>query len=48
MEPLVEWELTGEIEVFGENLPQCPFVHYESHVTYPRIEHETTRCKADD
>jgi hypothetical protein len=30
MEQLVESELAGEIEVLGENLPQCYFVYHES------------------
>jgi hypothetical protein len=29
----VEWELTGETEVVGENLPQCHFVRHLSHMT---------------
>jgi hypothetical protein len=28
------WELAGEIELLGESLPQCHFVHYESHMTW--------------
>jgi hypothetical protein len=29
---LVEWELAGGIEVLGENVPQCHYVHHESHM----------------
>jgi hypothetical protein len=28
VEQSVEWELAGETEVFGENLPQYHFVHH--------------------
>jgi hypothetical protein len=31
---LVEWELAGETEVLGENLPQYNFVHHKSHLTW--------------
>jgi hypothetical protein len=34
----VEWELTGEAEVFGGNLPQCHFVHHKSHMFWPEFE----------
>jgi hypothetical protein len=33
VEQPVEWELAGETEVPRENLPQCHFVHRESHMT---------------
>jgi hypothetical protein len=35
VEQLAEWILSGETEVFGENLSQCDFVHHESHMTWP-------------
>jgi hypothetical protein len=34
MEQLVEWELAGETEVVGENLPKCHFVHHKFHMTW--------------
>jgi hypothetical protein len=38
VEQLVEWKLRGETEVLGENLSQCHFVHYKSHMTWPGLE----------
>jgi hypothetical protein len=33
MEQLVDYELAGETEVLGDNLPQCHFVRQKSHMT---------------
>jgi hypothetical protein len=41
METLVEL-MTGETEVFGENLPQCRFVHHKPHML-PGREHGPPR-----
>jgi hypothetical protein len=30
--------VAGETEVLGENLSQCRFVHYKSHMTWPGFE----------
>jgi hypothetical protein len=38
VEQLVDWELTGETEILGENLPQCYFVLHKSHMTWPGLE----------
>jgi hypothetical protein len=46
MEKLVEW-LAGEIEVVGENLPQCCFVHHKPHML-PGREPELQRREASD
>jgi hypothetical protein len=37
VEQSVEW-LVGETEVLGENLPQCRFVHHNSHMTWSGLE----------
>jgi hypothetical protein len=34
----VEWELAGETEVVGENLPRCHFAHDKSHMTWSELE----------
>jgi hypothetical protein len=44
----VEWELTGETEVLGENLSQCHFVHHKSHMTWPGLEPGPPRWEAGD
>jgi hypothetical protein len=38
VEHSVEWELAGETEVLGENLPQRHFVHQETHMTWAGLE----------
>jgi hypothetical protein len=34
----VEWELAGETEILGENLPQLHIVHHKYHMTWPGLE----------
>jgi hypothetical protein len=46
LEKLVEW-LAGEIEVLGENLPQCRFVHYKHQMLSGR-EPGPPRLEAND
>jgi hypothetical protein len=48
MEKLVEWRLTGETEVLGENLPQRHFVHHKSYLTRPGLEPGPPRWEASD
>jgi hypothetical protein len=38
VEQFVEWRLTGETEVLGENLPQRHIVHHKSHTNRPGLE----------
>jgi hypothetical protein len=44
----VEFEFAGNIEVLGENLPQCHFVHHQSHMTWHGLEPEPSRWEAGD
>jgi hypothetical protein len=48
VEQLVEWRLTGETEVLGENLPHRNFVHHKSHMTRFGLEPEMPRWEASD
>jgi hypothetical protein len=42
VEQSVEW-LAEEIEVYGENLAQCHFVHHKPHMFWPAIESRPPR-----
>jgi hypothetical protein len=44
----VEWELAGETEALGENLPQRYYVHHKSHKTWPALELRPPRWGAGD
>jgi hypothetical protein len=48
VEQSVEGELTGKIEVLGENLAQCHFVHHKSHMTRPGFELGPPRWEESD
>jgi hypothetical protein len=44
----VEWELAGETEVIGENIPQRHFVHHKSHMTWTALEPAPPRWETGD
>jgi hypothetical protein len=46
VEQSVEWRVTGETEVLGENLPQRHFAHHKSHMTRPKLEPGSPRWEA--
>jgi hypothetical protein len=48
VEQWVEWELVGEIEALGENLPQGHFVHNKSHMNWSGLEPGPPRLEAGD
>jgi hypothetical protein len=48
MEHLVEWELAGETDVLGENLPQSYFLHHKSQMPWPGIEPGKPRWEPGD
>jgi hypothetical protein len=48
VEHSVEWELAGETELLGENLPQCHFVHQKSHMTWAVLEPGPPQWEAGD
>jgi hypothetical protein len=48
VEQYVEWELAGETEVLGENVPQFRCVHHKSHMTWPGLEPGTPRLDSGD
>jgi hypothetical protein len=44
----VEWELAGETEVLGGNLPQSHYVNHKSHITWPGLESGPPLWEASD
>jgi hypothetical protein len=44
----VEWELAGETEVLGENLPQGHSAHHEFHKTWAGLELRPPRWETGD
>jgi hypothetical protein len=48
VEQSVQWEMAGETKVLGGNVPQCHFVHHNSHMTWPGIEPGPPRWEAGD
>jgi hypothetical protein len=40
--------IAGQIEAHGENLLQCHFVQYKSHMTWPGLEPWALRWKISD
>jgi hypothetical protein len=46
VEQSMEWELAGETEVLGENLPH--FIHHKFHMTWPMLEPWSPMLETDD
>jgi hypothetical protein len=48
VEQSVEWELAGETEVLGENVPQNHFVRHKLHMTWLGLEPGPPRWETGD
>jgi hypothetical protein len=48
VEQSVEWELAGETEVLGENLPQYHFIHHKYGMAWAGLELGPARWEAGD